>query len=129
MCQEVLPEKSRGRMKETGKGSNIKNLFAGNVRRLRRIANKSQLDLAAEADLAPNFINDIERGKKWVSAETVGKLATALKVEPCQFFLSESNWDSQGAEIFSHYLDDFSDSVTKMLKEYRHRYFPEKEGP
>jgi transcriptional regulator with XRE-family HTH domain len=38
--------------------------------------------LAAEADLTHNFINDIENGKKWVSAETIGKLAIALKVEP-----------------------------------------------
>ena len=112
-------------MKETIKGINIRSLFSRNLRRLRRLASISQVDLAVEADLTHNFINDIENGKKWVSAETIGKLALALQVEPYQFFLSESKWDNQGALIFSHYLKDFTDSFNKVVKEYRSRYLPE----
>jgi transcriptional regulator with XRE-family HTH domain len=82
------------------------------------------LTLANESGLTHNFINDIENGKKWVSAETIAKLSIALKAEPYQFFLSESKWNDSGAEIFSLYLDDFSDSFQKMVKEYRRRYFP-----
>jgi transcriptional regulator with XRE-family HTH domain len=78
--------------------------------------------LATEAGLTHNFINDIENGKKWVSAETIAKLAAVLKAEPYQFFLSESKWNNQGAEIFSLYLDDFSDTCQKMIGEYRQRY-------
>jgi transcriptional regulator with XRE-family HTH domain len=77
-----------------------------------------------EAGLTHNFINDIENGKKWVSAETIAKLAAALRAEPYQFFLSESKWNNQGAEIFSLYLDDFSDTFQKMVGEYRQRYSP-----
>jgi transcriptional regulator with XRE-family HTH domain len=80
------------------------------------------LTLATEAGLTHNFINDIENGKKWVSAETIAKLAAALKAEPYQFFLSESKWNNQGAEIFSLYLDDFADTFQKMVVEYRQRY-------
>ena len=109
-------------MKETIKGINIRSLFSRNLRRLRTIANISQVNLAIEAGLTHNFINDIENGKKWVSAETIAKLAEALKAEPYQFFISDSKWNDQGAEIFSLYLDDFSDSFIKMVKEYRHRY-------
>ena len=89
------------------------------------MANLSQMNLAADAGLTHNFINDIENGKKWVSAETIGKLAFALKAEPYQFFISESKWNDQGAEIFSLYLDDFSDSIDKVVKEYRYRYLPD----
>ena len=109
-------------MKETMKGVNIRSLFSRNLRRLRNIANMSQLSLSVNAGLTHNFINDIENGKKWVSAETIAKLAMALKAEPYQFFISESKWNDQGAEIFSLYLDDFSDSVSKMVKEFRQRY-------
>ena len=109
-------------MKETMKGINIRSLFSRNLKRLRGIANKSQLNLAVDAGLTHNFINDIENGKKWVSAETIAKLAIALKAEPYQFFISESKWNDQGAEIFSLYLDDFSDSVAKIVKEFRGRY-------
>ena len=111
-------------MKETMKGISIRSLFSRNLKRLRNIANLSQLSLANDAGLTHNFINDIENGKKWVSAETIAKLAIALKAEPYQFFISETKWNDQGAEIFSLYLDDFSDSFLKMVKEYRSRYLP-----
>ena len=115
--------------RETIKGINIRSLFSRNLRRLRSVANMSQLALAETAGLTHNFINDIENGKKWVSAETIGKLAFALKAEPYQFFISESKWNEQGAEIFSLYLDDFTDSIAKVVKDYRFRYLAEGEEP
>jgi len=114
-------------MKETINGVNIRSLFARNLKRLRTIAKLSQVNLAAEAKLTHNFINDIESGKKWVSPESIAKLAIALKAEPYQFFLSDAKWgdQGQGAEIFSLYLNDFQHSFEKMVKEYRSRYLQE----
>ena len=100
----------------------IKKLFGKNLRRLRIISNSSQIDLANKAMLAHNFINDIENGKKWISDKTFEKLVTALGVEPYQFFVSDSKWQKQGAEIISLYLDDFSDSLVKMIKDCRHNF-------
>ena len=113
-------------MEGSVKGKNIRTLFSKNLKRLRAIANLSQVNLAAEADLTHNFINDIENGKKWVSAETIEKLAIALKAEPYQFFIADSKWDDRGAEIFSLYLNDFQDSFEKMVDEYRGRFLPKK---
>ncbi|MDR0720363.1 MAG: helix-turn-helix domain-containing protein [Treponema sp.] len=109
-------------MKEEKDVINIRRLFSRNLKRLRAIANISQLTLANRAGLTHNFINDIENGKKWVSAETISKLADALHAEPYQFFLSESKWNDAGAEIFSLYLEEFSDSFEKMVSEYRERF-------
>jgi len=109
-------------------GINIRNLLSKNLKRLRGIAKLSQVNLAAEADLTHNFINDIESGKKWISAETLKKLSIALKAEPYQFFISESKWNDRGAEIFSLYLDDFQDSFGKMLEEYRSRFVTDNSG-
>jgi len=109
----------------------IQYLFSRNLKRIRSEANISQLTLANMADLTHNFINDIENGKKWVSAKSIGKLATALRVEPYQFFLSESRWNDKEMEIISTYLDEITDSVYKKLSEYRIRYnlnAPEKTG-
>jgi len=100
----------------------IQNLFSKNLKRLRNAAGISQLTLANQADLTHNFINDIENGKKWVSAKTIGKLATALRVEPHQFFLTESRWNEKEKEILSTYMDDLSDSVHKVLSDYRRRF-------
>ena len=105
---------------------NIRRLFSINLKRLRSAANISQLALANQADLTHNFINDIENGKKWVSSETIGKLATALKAEPYQFFLSESRWNDKGAEMFATFLGDFENAFQKLTEEYRKLYIPEK---
>lgn len=110
------------RSRETINGINIRALFSRNLRRLRAMAEMSQVNLATAAGLTHNFINDIENGKKWVSAETIAKLAIALHAEPYQFFISESKWNDRGAEIFSLYLEDFADSFTHLVKEYRVRY-------
>ena len=112
-------------MKDTIKGVNIRSLFSKNVKRLRSIANISQVNLAAETGLTHNFINDIENGKKWVSPETIGKLSAALKAEPYQFFISDSKWNNQGAEMFSIYLNDFQNSFVKMIRDYRIRFLAE----
>ena len=109
-------------MSEITKGTYIRSLFSKNLKRLRNIAKLSQVDLAVEADLTHNFINDIESGKKFISDKTLEKLSIALKAEPYQFFISESKWNEQGAEIFSLYLDDFQNSFEKMVDEYRSRF-------
>jgi len=109
-------------MKKTINGINIQALLSRNLKRLRNDAKLSQINLASEADLAHNFINDIENGKKWVSAETIAKLSTALKAEPYEFFLSDSKWNAQAAEIFSVYFDDMEKSQARMLTELRSRF-------
>ncbi|MCL2831741.1 MAG: helix-turn-helix domain-containing protein [Treponema sp.] len=107
---------------------NIRNLFSRNLKRLRNAANISQLALAGRANLTHNFINDIENGKKWVSDETIGKLATALRAEPYQFFLSESRWNEKSAEILATYLGDIQSSFIKLTEDYRLRFIPDNAG-
>jgi len=114
--------KDRKQKKETIKGINIKSIFSMNLKRLRSAANLSQLSLATGTGLTHNFINDIENGKKWVSAETIAKLSIVLKAEPYQFFICETKWNNPGAEIFALYLEDFSESLEKITTEYRSRY-------
>jgi transcriptional regulator with XRE-family HTH domain len=109
-------------MKERIDGKNIRLLFSKNLKRLRTLRNLSQLNLANKADLAHNFINDIENGKKWVSPKTIEKLSRALNVEPHQFFLSDPRPNEQINSFFSIYLDDFSESLQKMVGELKERY-------
>ena len=115
-------------MKETISGISIRSLFARNLRRLRMTAKLSQVNLAVETGLTHNFINDIENGKKWVSPESIAKLARALKAEPYQFFIADSMFNSQGAEMFSIYLDNFEASCEKMIKDFRSLYLDGVDG-
>ena len=109
-------------MKDSIDGIQIRALLSRNLKRLRSLANISQTRLADEADLAPNFINDIESGKKWPSSETMAKLSKALKVEPCLFFLSDYRWGASGPELASLYLDAIGDANARTLSDLRSHF-------
>ena len=102
----------------------VRKLFSRNLRRLRSLQNISQLTLAAQSGLTHNFINDIENCKKWVSPQTIASLANALRVEPYQFFLPESASETDHNH-FNIYIDDFSDSLQKMVSDLKKKYLQE----
>ena len=106
------------RKEETVIGANMRAIFSSNLRKIREEAKLSQINLAEKADLAPNFINAIENGKKWISPESLGRLAKSLEVEPYQFFLTDSKWNTQGKEYLSLFISD----IEKVSKDYRERY-------
>jgi transcriptional regulator with XRE-family HTH domain len=99
----------------------IRSLVALNLKRLRELKNISQLTLSGMTGLTHNFINDIENRTKWVSAKTIAKLASALEVEPHQFFLSASLPDD--AKLI--YLKDFQDSLAVFVRDYSEHYLSE----
>jgi len=105
-------------MKESITENHVRFLVSKNLKRLRSIQNISQLGLAHSAGLTHNFINDIENGKKGVSAKTLAKLSEALSVEPHQFFLPE-NMSSNKMQV---YVNDFNDSLQKVVKELTEHY-------
>jgi transcriptional regulator with XRE-family HTH domain len=98
----------------------VRYLVGMNVRRLRLLQNLSQLDLAVNADLTHNFINDLENGKKGISCRSLAKLSTALQAEPFQFFLPR---DESGSGM-SVYVRDFNDNLQKMVGELARQYLP-----
>ena len=106
----------------------IQELFGRNLKRLRTGAKLSQMDLADKTDLAHNFINDIEKGRKWASAKTIDKFVKALKAEPFQFFIDTAGLGGQEKETIKSCLADITDGLTKMVKEYQSSYFTDKLG-
>jgi len=111
-------------MKEKISEGYVKLLISKNLRRIRSMQNISQLGLAVNAGITHNFINDIENGKKGISAKTLARLCVALNVEPHQFFLPDS---MQNSEIMI-YLNDINDSVQKVVKELTEQYLQSSES-
>ncbi|MDR0525046.1 MAG: helix-turn-helix transcriptional regulator [Spirochaetaceae bacterium] len=106
-------------------GGALRITFSSNLRRLRGLQNISQVALAKKIGVTPNFINDIENCKKWMSPQTIAKLAVALNVEPYQFFLPELKERETRSHRFCRYLDDFADAVDALLMDLRRKYFGE----
>ena len=71
--------------------------------------------------MTPNFVSDIENGKKWVSPESLGKLAIALEAEPYQFFISNPMWYGQGKEFLSLFISE----IEKVSDDYKKRFLSE----
>jgi transcriptional regulator with XRE-family HTH domain len=112
-------------MNETLNENYIRFLVSKNLKRLRSLQNLSQLGLAMNAGLTHNFINDIENCKKGISAKTLAKLSVALQAEPYQFFVPE---DMSNNKMLI-YVNDFNDSLQKVIKGLTAQYLPAKTEP
>jgi transcriptional regulator with XRE-family HTH domain len=62
------------------------NIFAANLRRLRRELDLSQERLAHRADLSVTHVAKIERSEREPGIRTVSKLAKALEVSAAELF-------------------------------------------
>jgi transcriptional regulator with XRE-family HTH domain len=58
--------------------------MAGNVQRLRKAAGLSQAELAHRAGISSRYLSSIERGVVSATVTVLGKIARALKVDPCE---------------------------------------------
>ncbi len=60
----------------------LRAIFAGNIKRLRKERGMSQEDLAFESGLHRTYISGIERGIRNVGLDNIGVIAEALDVSP-----------------------------------------------
>jgi len=97
--------------------SDLRAILGENLKKYRTIKGFSQAKLAEIIDISPNFISDIETGKKWVSAQTLSQLAKALKIEIFELFKPEQNIRDDVSAAVAKYLDDIDDSIIKSIEE------------
>ena len=62
----------------------LREVFAGNLRRLRHAKGLSQDELAYEAKISRSYLSQLEKGAFYASLKIVGKLAKVLSVEPAE---------------------------------------------
>jgi transcriptional regulator with XRE-family HTH domain len=60
----------------------LREVFATNLRRLRHEKGFSQDDLAYEAEISRSYLAQLKKRVYYASLKIVGRLATALEVEP-----------------------------------------------
>lgn len=102
--------------------TNVRTLFAKNLKRVRENLGLSQLALANEVEMAHNFINDIEHCKKWVSAETIERLCEVLKVEPYQLFLPDDHSVADKDAAIAACCDELLTATTKAISDIKRRH-------
>jgi transcriptional regulator with XRE-family HTH domain len=86
--------------------SDLRAMLGNNLKRFRTVMGFSQAKLAELLDLSPNFVSDLETGKRWLSSDTLAGLSGILGVEVYEFFKPEAP------------LSQNSDSIENFIKTY-----------
>lgn len=68
-------------------GYQLQEILAGNIRRIRKNLKLTQAELAEKAEISTGYMCDIERSRRWPSAENITRLAQILHVDPFQLLL------------------------------------------
>ena len=87
--------------------SDLRTLFGENLKKYRNFKGFSQAKLAEILDISPNFISDLETGKRWLSSDTLVNLAKSLGVEPHELI--------KPAEIPEEKMIEFIKSYTQKV--------------
>ena len=78
--------------------THIQQIFIQNLRSYRTRAGFSQLIFAEKIGLSPNYLNAVENGKNFPSAEVIQKIVDVLALLPYQLFLESPLPNSQGTK-------------------------------
>ena len=73
--------------------TNIRELFATNLKKYRHATGLSQAKLAEKANTSTYYIGMLEIKRKFPSPEMIERLALALGIDTTEFFLRESTPD------------------------------------
>jgi transcriptional regulator with XRE-family HTH domain len=76
--------------------------------------------LSERLDVSPNFLGSVETGKKWVSPNTLVKLADALNIEVYQLFKPLETEDKPVAlpgvtAVIEKYIDEISATIKQSV--------------
>ncbi|MFP3960552.1 MAG: helix-turn-helix domain-containing protein [Spirochaetaceae bacterium] len=91
----------------------VQGLLGRNIKSARARLNLSQQALAERADLSPGHINDLEQGRKWVSADALERIAEALLLEPFMLLLPPDY--SSELDAFA-LLTEYASSVRERIE-------------
>jgi len=101
------------------KPEEVLKILSANVRNQRNKLRISQERLAQAAGLSVQTINDIEGGRKWVSAKTITKLSTALNMECFQLlipdFFSQSRKEASPTQNLMRLKEKMHKSIDALI--------------
>ena len=108
--------------------SDLRATLGKNLKKYRNLKEFSQAKLAEMLDISPNFISDMENGKRWLSSDTLVNLAKALDVEVHEFLLPPERPKEEVAAFIQMYTQKAahmaSNAVIKSLDELRKQFLP-----
>lgn len=103
--------------------SRVKQLIGRNTRRTRKRLGLRQSEIAEGCGVSDGFISEIERGRKYPSAEVLECIAWALGLQPYQLLLDEEDWEIRDRlETVSDMYRDLKERVNSVLDDALRRH-------
>ena len=106
--------------------SDLKAIFGENLKKRRTFKGLSQAKLAEMLDISPNFISDIEAGKRWVSSDTLVNFAEVLDVEAYELLKPPKAPEDELSAFIKSYTEkaaaSASEAVINSLDALRKQY-------
>lgn len=93
--------------------SDLRTILGVNLKRYRTIKGFSQAKLSEILDISPNFISDIETGKRWLSSDTLVNIANALGVEVYEFLKPQQT----PSDDISAFVKTYTEKASKNASE------------
>jgi transcriptional regulator with XRE-family HTH domain len=104
----------------------LRAILGENIKRYRTLKGLSQAKLSEILEISPNFISDIETGKRWLSSDTLVKLAGALGFEVYEFLKSPETSTEEMSAFIQNYTEKAektaSEAVARSLSDLRKLY-------
>ena len=97
--------------------SDLRIILGSNVKKYRTIKGFSQAKLAEIVDISPNFISDIETGKRWLSSDTLVNIAQALNVEVFEFLRPQQIQTDDIISFLHNYTEKASTVASEAVKQ------------
>jgi transcriptional regulator with XRE-family HTH domain len=95
--------------------SDLRAIFGENLKKYRTIKGFSQAKLAEILDISPNFISEIETGKRWVSSDTLVNFAEVLGVEAYEFLKLQHEPGNELSEFIQSYTGKAASAATEAV--------------
>jgi transcriptional regulator with XRE-family HTH domain len=100
----------------------LRYILSQNIRNFRGYRNLSQADFAEKVDISIPFLSDIENGKKWISPNTLLKMANALNIQPYELLKPDNIIPDNAINILEKYTADIFQIFKDTLKSTQNKY-------
>jgi len=100
----------------------LRNILSINLKRYRNYRKFTQEQLAEKLDISIPFLSDIENCRKWISPNTLVKLADTLGVEPHELFKPEQPLSPTTTIALEKWSEEIIDAVTTTVKNIKKHY-------
>jgi transcriptional regulator with XRE-family HTH domain len=106
--------------------SELRAVLGANLRHYCGFRGLTQAKLAEKLDISPNFISDLENGKRWLSSDTLVNLSDILDIAVYELLKPEASLPEDTGFFMEKYSHEAAalimDSVAQALEKLRCKY-------